>query len=111
MMLWSGFSSDVDRFAIPGGIAIFEIASRFNHACPSVRNVQYVFDAQRGVLSLTICQDVVSAGTELSLTYGGATVDIYSTYGFRCSCGGCTPLTDEDIRMMKDLEYGNFEGW
>ena len=110
-MLWSGFSSDMNRFAVPGGIAIFEIASRFNHACPSVRNVQYVFDAQREVLTLTICQDVVSAGTELSITYGGSTVDLYSTYGFRCSCGGCTPLTDEDIRKMKDLEYGNFGGW
>ncbi len=104
-------SSDWNRFVVPGGIAIFEIASRFNHACVAARNVQYVFDNERGVLSLTICQDVVPADTELSISYGGSTIGLYSTYGFRCSCGGCTPLTDEDIRKLKDLEYGVFGEW
>jgi hypothetical protein len=76
-----------------------------------VRNVQYVFDDERGVLSLTICQDVVPAGTELLLNYGGSPIDLYTTYGFRCACGGCTPLTDEDIRRLKDETYGIFEPW
>ncbi|SPQ17985.1 8e852461-1050-4617-8c6d-adac577fffc6 [Thermothielavioides terrestris] len=101
----------LNSFVVPGGIAIFEIASRFNHACASVRNVQYVFDDERGVLSLTICQDVVPAGTELLLNYGGSPIDLYTTYGFRCACGGCTPLTDEDIRRLKDETYGIFEPW
>ncbi|KAK4157777.1 hypothetical protein C8A00DRAFT_29314 [Chaetomidium leptoderma] len=101
----------LNSFAVPGGIAIFEIASRFNHACPSAQNVQYVFDNERGVLSLTICQDVVPAGAELAISYGTSTVDLYSTYGFKCVCGGCDPpLTDEDIETLKKQEYGDW-GW
>lgn len=103
--LISGISSDLSSFYVPGGIGIFAIAARFNHACPSVRNVQYVFDDERGVLSLTICQDVVGAGTELRINYGGSPVDLYNTYGFVCACGGCTSLTAEDIRLMREAEY------
>ncbi|KAK4129375.1 hypothetical protein N657DRAFT_677011 [Parathielavia appendiculata] len=94
-----------NAFAVPGGIAIFEIASRFNHACPSVRNVQYVYDDEEGVIELIICKDMVPAGAELRISYGGSPIELYRTYGFRCSCGGCTPLTDEDIRRLEDQEY------
>jgi hypothetical protein len=73
--------------------------------------VQYVFDAERGVLSLTICQDVVPAGSELLLNYGGSPVDLYLTYGFRCACGGCTPLTDGDIKRLRDQAFDIFEDW
>ncbi|KAK4242700.1 hypothetical protein C8A03DRAFT_40041 [Achaetomium macrosporum] len=99
----------LNSFIVPGGIAVFEIASRFNHACKSARNVDYQFDDKRGVLSLTVCQDVVPAGAELFINYGGSPIDLYWTYGFRCSCGSCTPLTDEDIRRLKDQEYGIFK--
>jgi hypothetical protein len=52
---------------------------------------------------------VVPAGTELSVSYGSSTVDLYSTYGFRCACGGCTPLTDDDIRRLEGFSYGNWD--
>lgn len=101
-------SSDLHRFQVPGGIAIFTIASRFNHACQSVRNVQYAFDSQQGVLSLTICQDVVPAGTELLLNYGSSPVELYLTFGFVCECGGCDSLTQEDIKMLYQQEFGDW---
>ncbi|KAK3310734.1 uncharacterized protein B0T15DRAFT_489391 [Chaetomium strumarium] len=100
---------NLNSFVVPGGIAIFEIASRFNHACRLARNVDYKFDDEQGVLSLTISQDVVPAGSELFINYGGSPLDLYWTYGFRCRCGGCTPLTDEDIRRLKEQEYGIFK--
>lgn len=105
-----GFRSNGgDRFFVPGGIAIFEVASRFNHACPSARNVEYGFDDEREVLSLTVCRDVVPAGAELFISYGGSPVELYSTYGFRCACGGCTPLTDEDIKRLKNRAFGTWD--
>jgi hypothetical protein len=52
---------------------------------------------------------VVAAGSELFINYGGSPLDLYWTYGFRCGCGGCNPLTDEDIRRLKEQEYGNFK--
>lgn len=94
-----------NRFRVPGGIGIFAIAARFNHACAPVRNVRYAFDGEREVIKLTVCQDEVSAGTELLINYGGSPADLYTTYGFVCSCGGCSSLTEEDIRIMKELEY------
>ncbi|KAK3300161.1 uncharacterized protein B0H64DRAFT_437340 [Chaetomium fimeti] len=99
----------LNSFFVPGGIAIFEVASRFNHACPSARNVKYVFDDESGVLTLTICQDVVPAGAELFISYGGSPVELYSTYGFRCACGGCKPLTDEDIKRLKNRAFGTWD--
>lgn len=91
---------------MPGGIAIFEIASRFNHACPPARNVRYEFDDERGVLSLTVCRDHVPAGSELLISYGGSPAELYSTYGFRCTCGACMPLTDDDIRTLMSRRFG-----
>jgi hypothetical protein len=65
-----------------------------------------LFDNERGVIEFTVCQDVVPAGAELRISYGGTPIDLYTTYGFRCSCGGCTPLTDEDIRRLESHQYG-----
>jgi hypothetical protein len=96
-------------FAVPGGVAIFALASRFNHACGPARNVDYAFDGERGAMVFTVCRDAVPAGAELRISYGGEPVDLYSTYGFRCACGGCTPLTDEDLRRMWDRRFGGGE--
>jgi hypothetical protein len=49
---------------------------------------------------------VVPAGAELFISYGGSPAELYSTWGFRCACGGCTPLTDDDIRRLKYRELG-----
>ncbi|KAL2184484.1 hypothetical protein L209DRAFT_766982 [Thermothelomyces heterothallicus CBS 203.75] len=96
----------LNSFQVPGGVAIFEIASRFNHACPPARNVRYAFDDESGLLSLTVCHDVAPAGAELLISYGGLPAELYSTYGFRCRCGGCTPLTDDDIRTLRCRQFG-----
>ncbi|KAL2165407.1 hypothetical protein VTH06DRAFT_705 [Thermothelomyces fergusii] len=96
----------LNSFQVPGGVAIFETASRFNHACPPARNVRYEFDDARGLLSLTVCHDAVPAGAELLISYGGSPAELYSTYGFRCACGGCAPLTDDDIRTLMRRRFG-----
>lgn len=98
-------------FQVADGIAVFEIASRFNHACQPVRNIQYVFDSERGVLSLTVCQEVIPAGAELLINYGGSPAELYRTYGFICRCGGCSSLTDQEIKMLRGEEYGIFGDW
>ena len=68
--------------------------------------MEYAFDDEREVISLTVCREAVPAGAELCISYGGSPAELYSTYGFRCSCGGCTPLTDEDIRKLKNRAFG-----
>jgi SET domain-containing protein len=100
------------RFQVPTGIAIFNLASRFNHACPPspVRNVAYHFDVEKGVMVFTVCaEEPIPAGAELFISYGGTPAELYTTYGFRCGCGGCRPLTDEDLVRMVELEFGKWE--
>ncbi|KAK3329504.1 hypothetical protein B0H66DRAFT_27846 [Apodospora peruviana] len=95
-----------NAFEIPDGVAIFGIAARFNHACTPARNVKYCWDKRRQVITLMICEDLVPAGTELLLTYGGSPASLYRTFGFVCTCGGCMTLTDWDIKMLQAEEMG-----
>lgn len=96
-----------NSFLMKGGlVAIFATASRFNHACRPVRNVKYELDGETGVITLTVCQDVVPAGTELTVNYGGSPAQLYQDFGFICKCGGCDSLTADDIRRMRDEAIG-----
>lgn len=38
----------------------------------------------------------VVAGTELTIFYGSSPLGLLINYGFRCACGGCSPLTDAE---------------
>ena len=94
-----------DRFYVPNGIAILGIGSRFNHACVPVRNLRYAFDDNRNIMTFTICKEEVPKGAELLISYGSGPVDLYTTYGFRCGCGACKPLTDQDVGQIRKAMY------
>ncbi|KAM7224423.1 hypothetical protein V8F06_000204 [Rhypophila decipiens] len=96
-----------NAFQIPGGIAILGIGSRFNHGCGHKRNVSYTYDPRRNVMSFEVMHDIVPAGEELLVTYGGSLTNLYQSFGFRCQCGGCRGLSDEDVRRIKAREYGH----
>ena len=95
-----------NSFYIHGGVAIYETASRFNHACQPVRNVRY--DIGRDAILTFTMRRTAKAGEELTISYGGDPMNLYQNYGFRCQCGGCVPLTDEDIEAMENAKYGRF---
>ena len=78
-----------------GGIAIFWKASRFNHACQGVRNVRYKLSAA-GWISLRAIKPV-APGEELLVAYGTCPYELYQTFGFRCSCGECEPLSEATV--------------
>lgn len=89
-----------------GSIGIFAIAARFNHGCGTKRNVKYLYDSRRNVMSFVVWPDLVPAGTELLVTYGSSPTNLYRTFGFRCNCGGCDGLSDQDIRRLRAEEMG-----
>ena len=89
-----------NRFEVPGGFAIFAVASRFNHACRPVRNVLFWFDNKRNAIVLTAAWEVIPAGSELLISYGGTPDQLFRTWGFRCNCGGCQPLSDEETGLI-----------
>ncbi|KAJ4296986.1 hypothetical protein N0V88_003902 [Collariella sp. IMI 366227] len=55
--------------------------------------------------------NIVPAGTELRLSYGGSPVELYANFGFRCYCGGCTPLTDEEVNLLDGKGHDVVGDW
>lgn len=104
-MLIKGSVADVDvcRFEVPEGIAIFSIASRFNHACEPVRNVLYSHEKLDGenVIVLSVVVPTIPKGTELTIKYGSNAAVLMKNFGFRCRCGGCPePLSDREAEAI-----------
>ncbi|KAM7193576.1 hypothetical protein V8F20_008349 [Naviculisporaceae sp. PSN 640] len=95
-----------NAFDIPGGIAILAIGSRFNHGCGAKRTVSYIYDPDRNVMVFEICADYVPAGQELLVKYGSSPLQLFRSFGFRCQCGGCEGVSDEDIRRLRAEEMG-----
>ncbi|KAL8392625.1 hypothetical protein RB595_002715 [Gaeumannomyces hyphopodioides] len=82
-----------NSFCIPGSKAVFPVASRFNHKCQSKCNLTYHYDSQSELLVFCVAVDHISAGDELTISYGGSPQTLYQRYGFFCSCGGCDGYT------------------
>jgi len=94
-----------DRFCAGGGrSAVLEIGARFNHACEGKYNVKYNYDQRRNIMVFTVIQPV-TAGEELTITYGSGPESLYEHYGFRCTCGGCSGLSDEDIQRLAESQW------
>ncbi|KAK3694915.1 hypothetical protein B0T22DRAFT_437962 [Podospora appendiculata] len=95
-----------NAFHIPGSaaIAVFATASRFNHACAPVCNVQFAISSGSTTagtfITLTMCKDA-PRGAELLISYGGTPYQLLTTFGFRCRCGGCQPRSLRDLAVMR----------
>jgi len=88
------------------GIAIYSVTSRFNHACLSVRNTNYVIGQDDAKITLTVIK-AIPKGTELTICYGGRPEQLLRGFGFRCHCGGCIPLTDEEAANILNRSKGD----
>ncbi|KAI0149834.1 SET domain-containing protein [Hypoxylon sp. NC0597] len=88
-----------NAFAIDELSCVYMIGSRFNHACPPLNSVgNHVVDHR--VMEFRMKRDV-PAGTELTIAYGRLSPwHLYRMWGFRCACGGCTPITDEEVAQV-----------
>lgn len=94
-------------FAVGHHVAgLFPIAARFNHACFPVNNVEYRFDEEEHALEMVVRRDV-AAGRELKISYGKNLSPelLYSCYGFRCGCGGCEGLSEEDVELFESMQW------
>ncbi len=83
---------------------MFEIAARFNHACPPIFNLKYRFDGSRNILVMTVIK-AVRAGEELLVTYGKRPADLYHQYGFRCGCAACEGAMEKEAGRACPLEW------
>ncbi|RYP41106.1 hypothetical protein DL767_001267 [Monosporascus sp. MG133] len=82
-----------------GGLSIFLVASRFNNACRPRNNVDYYIDKARHSIILKT-RTKIPVGTELTIYYGAQPRTLLSKWGFRCRCGACQPLTDEECQAI-----------
>jgi SET domain-containing protein len=93
-------------FQTKDGVAIFSVASRFNHACRKAVNLLYTIKND-GRIVIWAKKDI-RKGTELSICYGGMPDQLLLSYGFRCACGGCVPLTDRQADAIKNMSRANW---
>ncbi|RYP52758.1 hypothetical protein DL768_002187 [Monosporascus sp. mg162] len=82
-----------------GDLSIFLVASRFNNACRPRNNVEYYIDKARHSIVFKTRTNI-PAGTELTISYGAQPRTLLSKWGFRCMCGACQPLTDEECQAI-----------
>jgi hypothetical protein len=98
-------ADDHDSFSISRSQAgLFAIASRFNHNCHPAQNIHYEFDKEKGCLELTVRAERIAAGQELTISYGAGRTPLllFLWYGFRCRCGSCAGLSDEEFAAIND---------
>lgn len=89
-----------------GAAGLFPIAARFNHACRPMNKIEYSFNTELDCLEMSVKADTISAGDELTISYGNRTPrDLYLAYGFRCRCGACSGLSDSEVHKI------NFQWW
>lgn len=99
--------TQVYRFQLPKGVAIYSVTSRFNHACLPVRNVNYRINSRADAEITLTALKAVPKGTELTICYGGKPEQLLRGFGFRCQCGGCNPLTDKEAEDIMKAWRGN----
>ncbi|KAF5000090.1 hypothetical protein FGRMN_2024 [Fusarium graminum] len=81
---------------------LFPIASRFNHSCYPKQNVNYYYSDIGNILEMEIRADTVQVGEELTISYGilRTPTDLYFRYGFKCRCGACAGVSEEDLQEI-----------
>lgn len=100
-MLKNSFFFYIQSFYLNGSEGIFAIASNFNHACYTQRNVQYRWDGKRKVMTFTAIRDIPK-GEEILISYANNRQHIYSNFGFVCHCGGCE---DQEWEFMEEAKF------
>ena len=80
-------------------LGIFLVASRFNNACCPRNNVSYAYDSRTKCMRFKADKDIPT-GTELTINYGGQPRVLFTKWGFRCTCGACSPLTDAECQEI-----------
>ncbi|KAI1425752.1 hypothetical protein F5Y12DRAFT_344130 [Xylaria sp. FL1777] len=94
-----------NRFSIGQGGSVFLIASRFNHACNNRNNVDYSYDRDKKCMAF-VTKKNIAAGSELFIRYGSDPHHLFATWGFRCACGGCAGISEEDCKAIKSSTCG-----
>ena len=85
---------------------LFPIASRFNHACNPIQTVDWHYNDDNQTLEMIVQADVVKAGEELTISYDSLSpLGLYDRYGFKCSCGGCPGLSDEELAEREKSQW------
>ncbi|KAI8955543.1 hypothetical protein F4801DRAFT_574290 [Xylaria longipes] len=94
-----------NRFSVGRGGSIFLVASRFNHACNGRNNVDYAYDSAKKCM-VFVTKEKVSAGSELFIRYGSDPQHLFSTWGFRCGCGGCPGISEDQCKAIEQSPWG-----
>ncbi|KAI0421802.1 hypothetical protein F5X98DRAFT_223685 [Xylaria grammica] len=102
-----------NRFSICHGGAVFLVGSRFNHACNDRNNVDYSYDQTKKCMAF-VTKKKIPAGGELFIRYGSDPLHLFATWGFRCACGGCPGISEDEYKAIKSSPWddeGDYAMW
>ncbi|KAI8630119.1 hypothetical protein F5Y19DRAFT_54001 [Xylariaceae sp. FL1651] len=88
-----------NSFSINSGGSVFLVASRFNHACNKRSNVEYSYDYDKKCM-VFVTKQYIRAGDELFIRYSSDPRHLVAVWGFRCTCGGCQEISDEEYKAI-----------
>ncbi|KAI0539739.1 hypothetical protein GGR58DRAFT_512119 [Xylaria digitata] len=98
-----------NRFSVGQGGSVFLVGSRINHACNDGNNVDYSYDKDKRCM-VFITKKEIPAGSELFIRYGSDPHHLFATWGFRCACGYCAGISEEDCKAIQG-EGNDFTMW
>ncbi|RGP77414.1 set 5 [Fusarium longipes] len=85
---------------------LFPIASRFNHACSPMNNVNWHYNYVDETLEMVVKAESIEAGQELTISYDTLSpMALYDRYGFQCGCGGCPGLSDRELAERDEYQW------
>jgi hypothetical protein len=85
---------------------LFLIASRFNHACEPMNNVNWHYSYVDETLEMIVQAESIEVGQELTISYDALSpMALYDRYGFQCRCGGCPGLSDRELAEREELQW------
>ncbi|KAI1298240.1 hypothetical protein F5Y03DRAFT_272686 [Xylaria venustula] len=97
-----------NRFSTGRGGSVYLISSRFNHACTNRNNVDYSYDRDKKCMAF-VTKKKITAGSELFIRYGSDPLHLFATWGFRCACGGCAGVSEDDSKAIESSSWGEDE--
>jgi hypothetical protein len=71
-----------------------------------MQTVDWHYNDDDQTLEMVVQAEVVKVGEELTISYDSLSpLGLYDRYGFKCSCGGCPGLSDEELAEREKSQW------
>lgn len=72
--------------------------------------MDYSYDKAKKCM-VFVTNKAIAAGSELFIRYGSDPQHLFATWGFRCACGGCAGLSEDDCKAIETSSWDQGSDW